>query len=139
MKTWKLALRHLFSSTSIWVYKSQLWSYSFFWYNEETLNVCQSTVIATSISLWLVWWRHCLIIEPLLIVWIYRLISLSWHIYHWKTTENRKLEQWGGNFLPNCFRHRKRSIYVPQNIFPHRVMWTIEKLWKLVLVPRIKN
>ena len=42
----------------------------------------------------------------------------------------------GLQHLPSSFRLSKLSKCVQQNNFPHRVLWTIESLWKLVSVPR---
>ena len=92
IKTWKLTFCWLFQSFSNEFIKTQLWFHIISWYKKETPFVCQSTFSATSIRFWQVSWRHCLIIERLLIVWIHRLISLSWHNYHWKTT--KKIINW---------------------------------------------
>ena len=91
-KNMKIDLLLAFSIFFQWVQKTQLWFHNISWYKKETPFVCQSTFSATSIRFWQVSWRHCLIIERLLIVWIYRLISLSWHNYHWKTT--KKIINW---------------------------------------------
>ena len=69
---------------------------------------------------------------------MFRLPSLSWHIYHWKLTRRSMFEQWGCKFYQIVFgskdSHRR---FIDKNLHIW-LSWSNECLWKLAHVPRKK-